>query len=211
MNMYVASGARIGLLLGAMTLFAGACREHASDSVSADPAQRKDITRAAPVPPKPARVPKLHRAKAEACPRESTTAAHEKRYIAPGKKCSSNADCTERSGGRCNGSGSCAYDECHVDGDCTKGAVCECKEEASEGWRCMDADCRIDADCGGSGFCSPSYPISCGPFHGFTSYRCHTKDDDCLDDDDCKRDGWGYCAYSAEVKKWVCGHDRCKG
>lgn len=160
--------------------------------------------------------PKKHRAKATSCPHESSRTTYGPRMRMPdGAPCKANADCKEDKNGRCNADGHCAYDACYADADCGKGGECVCNEEGKRGWYCMMGDCSIDADCGKKGYCSPSPSLHCGYFSGVVGNYCHTAKDECVDDDDCKGgdagSGPGYCAFSAEAHKWVCGYSVCVG
>jgi len=189
-----------------------ACPKSGDDSaVRPDPKVR---------PPRPeptqvaAKEPKVHRAKATACPKSGAEVdAHKKMAPTPGTPCSSDADCKDEKNGRCAAGGTCAYDECYVDGDCEKDRICVCRQEGKYGYRCLRAgNCRVDSDCGQGEFCSPSFDNVCGPYHGVIGYFCHTSKDECRDDDECKKDfSFGYCGYQPEVGHWACGSAMCKG
>lgn len=192
----------------ALIVLAGSCTK--PEGVVADPERKTPRTH--PTATK-GKEPKQHRATAAKCSKTTTTVTHEKRHIPQGKACTTNADCTEQKNGRCNASGHCAFDECYEDADCNGGKrVCVCREEGSLGYRCMnEGNCTVDADCAGQ-FCSPSFDNTCGAYHGVIGWFCHTKKDECIDDDDCKKDGdYAYCAYMPETGHWACGHAMCKG
>jgi hypothetical protein len=149
----------------------------------------------------------------------------------PGKSeggmCKADADCTKGKNGRCQLRGAryrqneCTYDECFSDADCDGGkGVCGCEHDATNqgaGHYCSPGNCRVDADCGKGGFCSPSMP-NCslnGPYYP-TGYFCHTKKDECTNDDDCKppsKKGYGpigtRCAWAPESARWVCSSEEC--
>jgi hypothetical protein len=116
----------------------------------------------------------------------------------------------------------CSYDECVIDTDCGAGKLCECGVSLGtngsdgtpmrSGNRCMPGDCRIDADCGANGFCSPTLDTTCGPYDGLVGYYCHTPNDECTNDDQCKDGGGpGYCAREPTAGKWICAHAFCAG
>jgi hypothetical protein len=93
------------------------------------------------------------------------------------------------------------------------------------------SNCRVDSDCGPCGYCSPSQvnvfcfcpstalckdggggcyegtstgwkevPCSCGDACGH-GYFCHTPNDSCVDDSDCKQ---GTCNFDTQEKRWSC-------
>ncbi len=185
------------------------CRGPSTDAIATN--EEKNLPKKPPkVDEKPSVPPKKHRANAAACATEdapSTTATYGRPGAGPA--CTTKADCKPSS--RCVG-GHCRTDECQQDGDCKGTAVCAC-DPMNQGHRCLESDCRVDADCGPGKFCSPSFGLDCGAYHGVLSYRCHTKDDVCRDDEDCQKNGatYAYCAFEPKSGHWVCGHSMCKG
>jgi hypothetical protein len=86
--------------------------------------------------------------------------------------CTTDTDCTGAgtSGPFCLG-GTCGFDACLTDGDCSSGTLCACASEfyggnGRHGNVCVAATCRVDADCGGGSICAPSRGY-CGGFEGF--------------------------------------------
>lgn len=172
------------------------------------------------------RVPKKHRATAQAC--DATRPTTEPANIPDGGgfgdgyiTCRSNAECTAGTNGRCNGNSHdgwrCTYDACSADGDCGGGTgVCECEGAfRADANVCLgEGNCRVDADCGGAGFCSPTLG-SCGHYGKTSGYFCHTPSDECLDDEDCAGQGQAgetpYCAYDKNVGRWKCSTSECAG
>jgi hypothetical protein len=109
----------------------------------------------------------------------------------------------------------CTYDECFNDGDCGEGLVCRCREGEWAPHICMrSGNCQVDSDCGDSGFCSPSFG-NCGNYLGVIGWFCHTPQDQCLDDEQCGREGGGgfdaYCAYNPAAGRWMCADSHCAG
>jgi hypothetical protein len=199
---------------------AGACSRAETDTKATpdEPAKKPPKKADHPPPPVTARTPEKHRESGTPCPREATRETHGPRMRTPdGPPCTANADCKEQKNGRCSASGFCSYDSCYADADCGKGGVCVCTEEGKRGYACVMGNCSVDGDCKGergNGYCSPTYGLSCGPFTGTIGWYCHTKDDDCVDDGDCAKPGKGargYCAWSPEASKWVCGYGQCVG
>lgn len=164
---------------------------------------------------KPLKVAVKHRAAHVVCSKADTPSTKVLTYgprmpIPPGPPCKTKADCTTGKNGRC-ALGNCTYDGCYEDSDCGKG-VCECQQEGARGYFCRAGDCAVDGDCGAGGFCSPTWSTSCGAFSGIIGYYCHTKEDDCTNDDECVKAGAkGYCAYDSEKKHWRCGYGHCVG
>ena len=185
-------------------LFALSCRGPTDDAVATT-----DKTK----PPKKPKVekqgeaPKEHRATATRCSSDDVPTTPTK--MSAGTPCKTRADC--KASARCV-SGYCRNDSCHEDSDCKGKAVCAC-DPMGRGHRCLESDCRVDADCGPGGFCSPSFGLACGSYHGVLSYHCHTKDDDCVNDEDCRKKGatYGYCAFEPKSGHWVCGTSECDG
>ncbi len=202
----------------ALLLFlALSCRGPSDDAVAT-----KDETKLTKKPPKiekKLKEPLRHRATPVACPTGDVTkpvVTHAK--MSPGRVCKSAADCGPSA--RCV-TGYCHDDQCYQDSDCVAWlaaqkvpgkSVCEC-DPMGHGHRCLVSDCKTDGDCGPGGFCSPSFGLSCGSYHGVLSYHCHTQKDDCLNDDDCKKDGssYGYCAFEPKSGHWICGYGECDG
>jgi hypothetical protein len=159
-----------------------------------------------------ARVPKEHRAMAQACPtaRGSSGPLDMTGCMnRAGITCTKDADCTAGLNGRCLPHNepcdtACSYDECLTDSDCAAGP-CLCRSSGSDTLsnQCLPgSNCKTDADCGNCGYCSLNAPLL-----GFDcrvesrSYVCHTASDQCTDPGDC--DG-GFCSYNAGAG-WACG------
>lgn len=170
-------------------------------------------------PPKsPVRLPKQHRASAEACPRLDVAAATAPfGKMAPGPACATAKDCPTWS--RCV-RGRCHTDDCYEDTDCGPSAVCACEPAKpvganfGRGHRCVKSACRLDADCGPGGACSPTFDFDCGSYHGVVGYQCHTAKDACTDDVECQEDGgtpYAYCGFEPKSGRWTCGQANCKG
>jgi hypothetical protein len=159
--------------------------------------------------------PKSHRASKQTCsnadtPPPTTTTFAPRMPIADGPACKSKADCKEQANGRC-AAGHCTYDGCYDEKDCGN-KVCQCDQEGKRGYYCKGGDCAVDSDCGSNGYCSPTYGMSCGAFTGVVGYYCHTKEDECSNDDECvKGKEHGYCAYDPDQKHWRCGYGHCVG
>lgn len=179
------------------------------------------IEKDTPKPSKPkvtksiTKAPEKHRKEHATCSKVDTpapkTSTFKKMPDEPGPPCTTRADC-KGTDMRCL-VGHCVHDECTKDTDCGKG-VCECVDTPyrGRGHFCHAGNCAVDADCGES-FCSPTFGFSCGSYSGVVGYYCHTRDDLCLNDADC-RDGssaYGYCAYDQEKKYWRCGYAECDG
>jgi hypothetical protein len=123
----------------------------------------------------------------------------------------------------------CSYDECFDDTGCPSPAPCECRVSADspDANHCeTNSTCQVDDDCGPGGFCSPSeldqfcfcpstalctpddhcyagtmeVPCACGDACGH-GYFCHTKDDTCIDDEDC---AGGTCSFDTVTRNWHC-------
>jgi hypothetical protein len=159
--------------------------------------------------------PKSHRTAHVTCDSKDTKAPPTATFgprmpIKPGPACKSKADCKEQPNGRCS-LGHCTYDGCYDDKDCGN-KVCECHEEGVRGYYCKSGDCSVDSDCGDNGYCSPTWGMSCGSFTGVVGYFCHTKEDECTNNDECmKGKEQGYCAYDPTLKHWRCGFGHCVG
>lgn len=166
------------------------------------------------------RVPAQHRTTATAC---SMTRPPGPSSI-PNGSCKTDSDCvdgTKGQNGRCVFSrigASCSYDECFDDSTCG-GRVCLCRPggettATTQANHCLaQGGCQTDKDCGAGGTCSPSFG-TCGTYFGVIAYYCHTPADTCLDDSDCSAvDGGapGYCMFSPEGGKWICGYSQCVG
>ena len=167
------------------------------------------------------RIPAQHRAAATAC---SMTRPPGPSGIANGT-CQMDSDCvdgTKGQNGRCVFSrigAICSYDECFDDSTCG-GKVCLCRPSGEtsatvQANHCLvQGGCRTDSDCGSGGACSPSFS-TCGAYTGVVAYYCHTPTDSCLDDSDCPAvdggGGPGYCMFSPEGGKWICGYSQCVG
>lgn len=150
------------------------------------------------------RVPKVHRATADACDDVRGATAPSTGSGA----CTRDADCTEGRNGRCwggRGGPTCNYDECVNDSECPATAACSCGTADAPNV-CVQSGCRVDADCGADGYCSPSLS-SCGQGYGAT-YECHAAADECVDDADCDA---GDCRFNATVGHWACSSDQCVG
>jgi len=194
----------------AVVLLASGCRGEESVTAVKDKAEPKPKKAPKKAPEKLAE-PLKHRATAEACSRvdaPATTSTHAKQ--APGTPCLTATDCGFLS--RCVG-GHCRTDQCYADSDCkSEKSVCAC-DPMNHGHRCLPSDCQVDADCGPGGFCSPSFGLQCGSYHGVLSYHCHTPKDDCLNDSDCRKESssYGYCAFEPKSGHWICGTAECDG
>lgn len=155
--------------------------------------------------------PKDHRAAAQACPSErgniplDVTACTDRAGIT----CARDADCTAGKNGRCFYNGGkcltvCTYDQCLTDSDCPAGP-CVCRSSGTDPSAngCLsNAQCRTDADCPNCEYCSPSYisnAADCSP--GFSTYACHTANDECTDQSDCSG---LVCGYDAGAARWGC-------
>ncbi len=181
-------------------------KDEARADQSTKPKPKPTVTGAKKTP-----APEKHRT-ATRCPKTVIVDAHDRMGPSPGGPCSADADCKAEKNGRCTSKGTCTYDECYLDSDCKKG-VCMCEEYGKRGYYCLEAgDCRTDEDCGDD-YCSPTFDLTCGPYHGVIAHRCHTPDDKCQNDEDCRKDGqsFGYCAFHPEVGHWACGYAMCKG
>lgn len=134
-------------------------------------------------------------------------------------QCSTDKDCTDGANGRCNFSragATCSYDACFQDNDCDGVCECESPKDSTIGNQCLPGNCKVDSDCQDTGFCSPTLG-TCGNYSGTEAYYCHTPEDECLDDSDCKDFSSGgagrdpYCTFSSEVSHWVCADAHCVG
>lgn len=194
-------------------VFGVACKR--SDDISDDPQTPKPKKKLVDKPVKKLTEAKKHRETHGTCPSAdtkatATTTFAPKMPTPPGPPCSSKADCKAEANGRCS-RGHCTYDGCYEDKDCGN-KVCQCDEDGTRGYYCKAGDCAIDADCGEHGYCSPTYGMSCGAFTGVVGYYCHTRDDECTNDDECvKGKEQGYCAFDPEKKHWRCGYGHCVG
>ena len=159
------------------------------------------------------REPKKHRAAASPCDPARPVG------IAPGDasaepstngSCKTDADCTHGRNGRCEQERAgllCSYDSCAADADCGAGKTCDCGRPGSSS--CLTSGCRVDADCGPGHYCSPSEG-DCGGYSGTVTYACHSKADDCTDDEDCKEPG-ATCRFVAAAGHWKCSASHCVG
>ncbi len=154
------------------------------------------------------RVPTSHRAMAEMC--STTRGPGTADPTLTGDECTTDAECTMGTNGRCmlNGLGArydfCSYDGCAGDGDCMADEVCRCRESASDANVCTHGDCVTDADCGAGGYCSPSRGFDRINL-GVMGYFCHSADDECVDDTDCAGDGGqGACVWYPDRSHWAC-------
>lgn len=203
------------LLVLAGSASAAACKRESPEIASPDDEPKKQK-------PKPKKQPEKvaaekHRATHEVCESKDTPAPTTATYaprmpIPPGPACKSKADCKDGKGGRCAG-GHCTYDNCYEDKDCPSNSpVCICQQEGSRGYFCKAGNCAVDSDCGADGYCSPSWSTECGAFMGTVGFYCHTKDDECTNDDECKKGKeQGYCAFDHAKKLWRCGYGHCVG
>ncbi len=205
----------IASLLGLGLATGAACRKE--PEITSDP---KTTSKPPPKvePEKKPRTPKRHRSEHEGCSRADTTTVTYAPMPPPplGPACTTRADCKGMTNPRC-AAGHCVSDACYEDEDCKDGGVCTCEQSGARGWYCKPGNCAVDADCssgGASGFCSPTWDMGCGAFFGVVGWYCHTKQDECVDDADCKDDegkGPGFCAYDKEQGKWRCGYGHCVG
>jgi hypothetical protein len=156
-------------------------------------------------------VPAEHRATAAAC-------APSRNPLADGgfASCTSDADCAFDGGLAAFSTclhGSCTFDHCLTDADCSPTEVCACSSDyyggntAFHGNVCVPANCHVDGDCGPVQYCSPSRG-RCGSFLGF---YCHTSKDSCVDaTKDCGTCG-NSCVYAPTAGAFVCGSVVCNG
>jgi len=158
----------------------------------------------APATPEQKRVPSSHRALPESCSTERVAGDPQR---GPRSKCTSDTHCRRGKNGRCGPQSYegrypdvCYYDECYVDDDCAAGMTCACGSGSATGpHRCVPSNCRTDSDCDPSApFCSPKLGCS-----GVTGWYCHTAQDECLDDADCKQGYPSKCEFAGT--RWVCG------
>jgi len=161
------------------------------------------------------RIPKGHRALAQACPTER--GSDEPIDMSgcmnrAGITCTKDADCTDGKNGRCIPHNepcdtACSYDECLTDSDCALGP-CLCRTNGADITqnKCLGGTCKTDADCG-CGYCSLSaVPIGHGCHVEYPTYTCHTASDECTDPSDCADGIVTYCAYGASgAEHWACG------
>lgn len=167
------------------------------------------------------RIPKEHRAVAQACPTERGSDEPIDMSICTdlsGAKCTKDADCTAGRNGRCITPHNepcdteCSYDECLTDSDCAEGP-CVCRTSGADVTNnvCLPgSNCKTDSDCGNCGYCSLSAtPIGHGCRVDYPTYKCHTATDECIDPSDCADGGLDYCAYGASAssgaERWACG------
>lgn len=204
------------VLAGALASPVAACRGEGPTAIADDPtktkpkAPSKPTTEDAASPaPRKADAPKRHRAVAVACSRLDGAPVVGHAKMAPGPPCATGKDCGPSS--RCV-YGHCRKDDCYADADCKAGEVCGC-DPLDRGHRCLPSGCRVDADCGPGGWCSPTFGLQCGSFHGVIGHQCHTAKDECLDDDECKKPGssYGYCAFEPKSGRFICGTSECDG
>jgi len=162
-----------------------------------------------------AEFPSAHRETAAACPADPKFSAEDSAPRAAtadsddAQSCGEDKDCTKGRHGRCVHArfSHCGYDACMSDAECPSGRACAC---ATDGNRCVPANCRSDADCGGRG-CSPSEARTCNSHEGIVGYYCHTPKDSCTDSNDCGG-ATSDCEYSPEEGRWTCvDHGRCVG
>jgi hypothetical protein len=98
----------------------------------------------------------------------------------------------------------CNADSCDTDTDCADAGVCLCGSAATSTAIatpnvCLaPGNCRVDADCTPVHDCSPS-STGCGTAF---SYYCHTSNDDCGNDSDCRNEQ--FCQYAPRAGKWTC-------
>lgn len=165
--------------------------------------------------------PAVHRAAAAACTvaRPPGTDRGDAGGGSPGD-CRSDAECTNGSNGRCQGTRigyQCSYDGCADDTACGAASSCNCRtiEAAYAANECLRAGCHTDADCpgvaGGKGYCSPTVG-SCSNY-GYVGFECHTSSDECADDADCQgtEKGNGACGFDTSVSHWKCIYSMCAG
>ena len=128
-------------------------------------------------------------------------------------ECDVDSECTAKPHGFCTvahvekgtNRNRCSYDQCLTDAECPAQYACECGTDLAH--TCIAAACTLDSDCGGVPYCS----FSVG--HGLNSpdtydpaadrgLFCHTRDDLCVDDDDCLRPQ--RCSYDRARNRWAC-------
>jgi hypothetical protein len=164
--------------------------------------------------------PLEHRATAAACSGTRPAGNCSGTTALPGG-CSDDSQCTAGSQGRCfhyhNGTCSCTYDTCTSDAQCPKNQLCGCHGtfgiDATTADACIPGNCRTDSDCGPGGYCSPSLDFICGTYAGVTGFYCHTAQDTCVNDSDCKSANAlpAFCGYNPEIGHWACSMTACAG
>lgn len=172
--------------------------------------------------PVPVVLPTKHRDVAESCPPTRPPSITDAGIVGPPVDagspppmgaCSVDADCTTGTNGRCQHVGQllsprCTYDACAQDSDCKQGTTCHCDPSGN---RCIESSCTTDAQCKGRG-CSPTFESSCGVFDGVRGYYCHTPNDTCINDSDCKDSTTRNCAFDLNVGHWACASSSpCSG
>jgi hypothetical protein len=203
-----------------LTTAAIACASHIDSSVpspsttlDASPTDEETSIDAACAVVAEGRVPLVHRAVAEVC--RSTRAPDARPPIVGStdseNQCNSDADCWLFPNGRCipvRYYNQCTFDLCFDDAECS-GKVCACDvpyalvggESMPALNVCVAGNCRVDADCGLGGWCSPSWlPGRCGSRY-IDGWFCHTSNDCCFDDGDCKDT---LCGYDRVIGHWTC-------
>ena len=149
--------------------------------------------------------PAIHRATAAACSHDRGPGDFDTMIMSA--QCSSDAECTMGTNGRClttkvaARNNYCSYDTCFTDAECG-GMVCTCREFPNDANRCEPGNCKVDADCGVGGYCSPSADPDKTNF-GTTGWWCHTASDTCADETDCTGNG-EKCVYDPTLSHWTC-------
>ncbi len=154
-------------------------------------------------------VPTLHRPVAVECSHDRGPGSPEPGLT--GAECAVDADCTAGNNGRCNGSRGgaltnyCSYDACFTDGECTLSEACRCRESTGDANVCVAGNCLLDGDCGAGGYCSPSRGFDRINL-GVDGFWCHTRADECVDDEDCAVDGGSdaRCTWFPARLHWAC-------
>ncbi len=128
--------------------------------------------------------------------------------------CTTDADCTQRSGGVCAHQApwdtsfcSCVY-PCTSDADCDDGQIClgDGVVQRAQAWpTCVAARCETGDDCA-SGECGiGSYDDGCGRV---VQVACRGADDTCRADADCEGGG-GECYAGGSEASFTCGYANC--
>ncbi|MBC8072715.1 MAG: hypothetical protein IAG13_30625 [Deltaproteobacteria bacterium] len=109
--------------------------------------------------------------------------------------CATDDDCSAAANGYCNvdffsATCFCSY-ACATDDDCEADQACYC---AGADTRCVAAHCRTDDEC------EPGYLCS---LVGNT-LACHSPDDSCRVQDDCREGGCPACQFDDAAAKWQC-------
>ena len=133
--------------------------------------------------------------------------------VTAGGSCSSDADCTARTSGRCIntlGGGCCSYDGCYVDADCGPGRACVCGIGPLDQNRCVQADCQTSEDCAG-GYCTFSHGTGYDVPEPPEGFFCWSEAAACFPNQECPGDGRSIAVGATGVCEWHRGGWRCLG